>query len=99
MLPPARQISTFPPLLSSRTTVANTEHYMASSSQLEQRVANLEAEVATLKRKLDKLGRTIPWWEQIAATFESDPIHEKAMQLGREYRQSLRPKTTPCHKQ
>jgi hypothetical protein len=50
---------------------------MASSSQLEQRVANLEAEVATLKRKLDKLDRTTPWWEQIAGTFENDPIYEK----------------------
>jgi dihydrolipoamide dehydrogenase len=54
---------------------------MASSSQLEQRVANLEAEVATLKRKLDKLDRATPWWEQIAGTFENDPIYEKAMQL------------------
>jgi hypothetical protein len=72
---------------------------MASSSQLEQRVASLEAEVARLKRKLDKLDRTIPWWEQIAATFENDPIYEIAMQLGREYRQSLRPKTTPRRKQ
>jgi hypothetical protein len=67
---------------------------MASSS-LEQRVADLEAEVATLKRRLEKLDRTSPWWEQIAGTFENDPIYEKAMQLGREYRQSLRPKTTP----
>ena len=83
---------------SSRALVANTEHCMASSSQLEQRVANLEAEVATLKRKLDKLDRTTPWWEQIAGTFENDPIYEKAMQLGLEYRQSLRPKTAPRRK-
>jgi hypothetical protein len=62
-------------------------------------VASLEAEVVTLKRKLDKLDRTIPRWEQIAGTFENDPIYEKAMQLGREYRQSLRPKTTPRRKQ
>jgi uncharacterized protein YceH (UPF0502 family) len=48
--------------------VDNTERRMASSSQLEQRVANLEAEVATLKRKLDKLDRAAPWWEQIAGT-------------------------------
>jgi hypothetical protein len=73
----------------------NMECRMASSSPLEQRVASLEAEVAALKRKLDQLDRTIPWWEQIAGTFENDPIYEKAMQLGREYRQSRRPKTAP----
>ena len=56
---------------------------MASSSPLEQRVADLEVEVAALKRKLDNLDRTTPWWEQIAGTFENDPIYEKAMQLGR----------------
>ena len=71
---------------------------MAPSSPLEQRVADLEAEVATLKRKLDNLDRTTPWWEQIAGTFENDPIYEKAMQLGREYRQSLRPKASPRRK-
>lgn len=71
---------------------------MASSLPLEQRVADLEAEVATLKRKLDSLDMTTPWWEQIAGTFENDPIYEKAMQLGREYRQSLRPKTSPRRK-
>jgi hypothetical protein len=70
---------------------------MASSS-LEQRVADLETEVATLKRKLATLDMTTPWWEQIAGTFENDPIYEKAMQLGREYRQSLRPKTSPRRK-
>lgn len=71
---------------------------MASSSPLEQRVADLEAEVATLKRKLDNLDMITPWWEQIAGTFENDPIYEEAMQLGREYRQSLRPKTSPRRK-
>ncbi len=72
---------------------------MASSLPLEQRVADLEAEVATLKRKLGNLDMTTPWWEQIAGTFENDPIYEKAMQLGREYRQSLRPKAAPRRKQ
>jgi len=61
-------------------------------------VADLEAEVATLKRKLDNLDMITPWWEQIAGTFENDPIYEKAMQLGREYRQSLRPQTSPRRK-
>ena len=67
---------------------------MASSLPLEQHVADLEAEVATLKRKLANLDMTTPWWEQIAGTFENELIYEKAMRLGREYRQSLRPKTS-----
>ena len=71
---------------------------MAPASQLEHRVADLEAEVATLKRKLDKLDMTSPWWEQIAGTFENDPIYEKAMQIGRGYRLSLRPKSAPRRK-
>jgi hypothetical protein len=36
----------------------------------------------------------IPWQVRFAE-FENDPIYEKAMQLGREYRQSWRPKTAP----
>ena len=51
-----------------------------------------------LKRKLDKLDRAAPWWEQIAGTFENDPIYEKAMQLGREYREALQPKTVLRYK-
>jgi hypothetical protein len=71
---------------------------MVSSSQLEQRVADLEVAVASLQRKLDNLDTTVPWWEKIAGSFENDPINEKAMQLGREYRQSLRPKAAPRRK-
>jgi hypothetical protein len=66
---------------------------MASSkSTLEQRLAALEAEVTKLKRKIDALETTKPWWEQIAGTFQNDPLYEQAMRLGRQYRQSLRPK-------
>jgi len=63
-----------------------------SKSPLEQRVAALEVEVTKLKRKIDAMGTTQPWWEQIAGTFQNDPIYEDAMRLGRQYRQSLRPK-------
>ena len=58
---------------------------MALSSHLEQPVADLEAAVASLQRRgWNKLDRTTPWWEQIAGTFESNPIYDKAMQLGRD---------------
>ena len=63
-----------------------------ASARLEQRVAALETEVAQLKRKLQEQETISPWWEQIAGTFQNDPIYERAMRLGRQYRQSLRPK-------
>jgi hypothetical protein len=68
---------------------------MASSrSDLEQRVAALEAEVGNLKRKVATLDTVQPWWEQIVGTFEDDPIYEEAMKRGRQYRESLRPKAS-----
>ena len=68
---------------------------MASSrSELEQRVADLEAEVSNLKRKADTLDAVQPWWEQIVGTFEDDPIYDEAMKRGRQYRESLRPKAS-----
>jgi hypothetical protein len=66
---------------------------MASSTlQLEQRVAALEAEVTKLKSQMEAMQTTQPWWEQIAGTFQHDPMYEEAMRLGRQYRQSLRPR-------
>jgi hypothetical protein len=63
-----------------------------ASARLEQRVAALETEVAQLKRKLEEQEIIKPWWEQIAGTFQNDPIYERAMRLGQQYRQSLRSK-------
>jgi hypothetical protein len=59
-----------------------------ASARLEQRVAALEAEVARLKRKLEEQETIRPWWEQIAGTFENDPLYERPMTLGEYYRQS-----------
>ena len=56
------------------------------SVPLEQRVATLEVEVATLKRKLAERETSPPWWEQIVGTFENDPIYDHAMRLGQQYR-------------
>lgn len=61
--------------------------------KLEERVAALEAEVARLKEKLDAATNSSkPWTEQIWGSFANDPIFEEAMRLGREYRESQRPR-------
>lgn len=64
------------------------------SEQLEARVALLEAEVARLKSSLEGGSPpsidSQPWWEKIVGTFADDPTYDEAMQLGREYRDSLR---------
>ena len=54
----------------------------------EKRLAELEQEVATLRRKLEGISQSEPWWERIAGTFQDDPAYEKAMKLGRRYRRS-----------
>ena len=64
-----------------------------AARELEGRVAALEAEVARLRQRLDATTKPAkPWWEEIYGTFADDPIYEEAMRLGREYRESLRPK-------
>jgi hypothetical protein len=58
-----------------------------------QRLEALEAEVARLKAKVDSGSDTErPWWDQIWGTFAEDPAFQEAMALGRQYRESLRPK-------
>jgi hypothetical protein len=64
-----------------------------SNVDLETRVANLEVIVAQLRQKIETEERNkLPWWKQISETFADDGAYEEAMRLGREYRESLRPK-------
>jgi hypothetical protein len=61
--------------------------------EIELRVAMLESEVAQLKRQVEAAAKPArPWWQEIYGTFANDPLYEEAMRLGREYRESLRPK-------
>ena len=62
-------------------------------AQIEQRVAALEAEVTRLKQKLEAVTKPAnPWWQEIYGTFADDPLYQEAMNAGRAYRESLRPK-------
>jgi hypothetical protein len=62
---------------------------MATAS-LEDRVAALEAEVNRLKLLIED--KKTPGWKKIVGSFLNDPYYEEAMKLGREYRESTRPK-------
>jgi hypothetical protein len=61
------------------------------SNALEKRIAELESRIDAIQSQLAKLAAPPPWWERIAGTFEKDGAYERAMQLGRQYRQSQRP--------
>jgi hypothetical protein len=62
-------------------------------AELELRVAALETELARLKERVEKSsGSQGDWLDDIYGVFTNDPIYEEAMRLGREYRESLRPK-------
>ena len=54
-------------------------------------MADLEREVATLRKKVEELTGSKPWWERIAGTFQNDPVYERAMKLGRKYRRAQQP--------
>jgi hypothetical protein len=68
---------------------------MATAASLEERVAALEAEVARLKAtRVETSPRqtTEDWLDKAWGAFANDPAFEEAMRLGREWRESFRPK-------
>lgn len=66
-----------------------------TTTTFEKRLSALEEEMARLKSKVEGMETAPkPWWERIAGTFENDPVYAEAMKLGRQYRNSLRPRTS-----
>ncbi len=66
---------------------------MSQSTSLLKRLEVLEEEIARIKQRLKRIPEAkTSWVDEIAGTFANDPIYEEAMRLGREYRESLRPK-------
>lgn len=61
-----------------------------SSVPIEERLAALERDVGRLKTQAEHDER--PWWDAIAGTFIDDPVYDRIVELGREYRESLRTK-------
>lgn len=60
---------------------------------IEHRVAALEREMARVKKKLEKaVPSQVDWLDAFSGVFDNDPVYEEAMRLGREYRESLRPR-------
>ncbi len=53
-------------------------------SELENRVAAIEQELAEIKKALSGNGNSKPWWERIAGTFQGSAEYREAMQLGAE---------------
>ncbi len=64
---------------------------MAGEDAIEQRLANLEREVAELRQRLDRLDPRQNWLDRISGSLKDYPEFEEVIRLGREFREADRP--------
>lgn len=62
------------------------------TSSVEDRLSQLEQKVDRLLGEQAETMNKTPWWKKIVGVYKDDPEFDEAMRLGREYRESLRPK-------
>jgi tRNA(fMet)-specific endonuclease VapC len=68
-----------------------TPQQLQEQTQLEVRVANLEAELAQMKQLISSFYQPETgshWWLKVAGSFENDPDFDEAVRLGQEWRKS-----------
>ena len=67
---------------------------MVSTDTLEDRLTAVERELAELKHVVatNRPQGASDWWEKMFGSFTDSEGFEEAVRLGREYRESLRPK-------
>ena len=62
---------------------------MPAQQTIEQRLTEVERELAELKRRFPPQTDGKSWVERIAGTFKDDPDFDEIVRLGREFRQSV----------
>ena len=60
--------------------------------ELKRRLEKLQEDLTELKRQRGIVGHAAKWWIDHAGRFQDDPSFEEMVRLGRQYRESLRPK-------
>lgn len=65
---------------------------MSDSMTVEQRLAQVEREIADLKSRVNSLGGQKPnWIDTVSGSFKDDPDFEEIVRLGKEIREADRP--------
>ncbi|MFN7946703.1 MAG: hypothetical protein U0Z53_15230 [Blastocatellia bacterium] len=68
---------------------------VSKKNLIEMRLATLEAEVEQLKGQVETNSRTKKdWLDETYGVFANDPVFDEIVELGRKYRESLRPRAS-----